>query len=219
MKIQSPWMGRVKGSAGNMTGCKNYDKNVLKAKAFEVSNPRTSAQVMQRNFMKDVVAISNTVSEEQLRSLFGIKPKTMSRRNALAQQIAAAFTVEDGVKSVDFSKLGAIGNGKKVSTPLVSFVNGVTEDSTVISAENLNVPETVDPNLILVAFDSVDNKIFILNTTYVLSDEPTTLALINESMSTFTGIAYATCEDNGKNVSELDFGSFIIKTRSEKIGR
>ena len=39
MKVQNPIIGRARGSAGGMTFCKNYDKNVARAKAFEVSNP------------------------------------------------------------------------------------------------------------------------------------------------------------------------------------
>ena len=125
MKTQNPWIGRVKGSAGNMTGCKVYDKNVLRAKAFEVSNPNTAAQQTQRNFFKQVSGIASTVTEEELRSLFGMKPKAMSRRNMLSKQIAAATAVVDGVKIVDFSKIEAIGNGAKVHSPMI-FVQKVS---------------------------------------------------------------------------------------------
>lgn len=125
MKTQNPWIGRVRGSAGNMTGCKVYDKNVLRAKAFEVSNPNTAAQQTQRNFFKQVSGIASTVSEEELRSLFGMKPKAMSRRNMLSKQIAAATAVVDGVKIVDFSKIEAIGTGAKVYSPMI-FVQKVS---------------------------------------------------------------------------------------------
>ena len=119
MKVQNPIIGRSRGSAGGMTFCKNFDKNVARAKAFEVSNPKTAAQQNQRGFFKQVSGIVATVSEAELRSLFGIKPKAMSRRNALSKQIAAANSTVEGVKSVDFSKLNAIGSGMKVNCPIL----------------------------------------------------------------------------------------------------
>lgn len=110
MKIQSPWMGRIKGSAGNMTGCKVYDKNVMRAKAFEVSNPNTAAQQTQRNFFALLVDLCSDFSEAQLRTLFPAKPKTMSRRNAITKQIATSYDVDGNTKSIDFAAIDTLGN-------------------------------------------------------------------------------------------------------------
>ena len=110
MKIQSPWMGRIKGSAGNMTGCKVYDKNVMRAKAFEVSNPKTPAQQVQRAFFAELTAVCSDLSDELLRTLFPQKPKSMSRRNAITKQIAASNTIEDGAKVIDYSSIDTLGN-------------------------------------------------------------------------------------------------------------
>lgn len=219
MKGQFPWIGRSRGSAGGMTTAKINDKNVMRAKAFEVANPKTAAQVMQRDFFKQVQEVCASVTEDELRSLFGVKPKTMTRRNALSKQIAAAYTIEDGVKSVDFSKLLAIGNGEKMYVPIVSFVEGATEDVSTITAEMLNITETADPNLILVAFDSTKQQIHIINSNFVLSDESPTADLVEHYLPEFTGMAYVTCEEKGTNVYQRGFGSFIIKTRAEKTGR
>lgn len=110
MKIQSPWMGRIKGSAGNMTGCKVYDKNVMRAKAFEVSNPNTAAQQTQRSFFASLVDLCSDFSEAQLRTLFPAKPKTMSRRNAITKQIAMSYEIDGTTKSIDFTKIDTLGN-------------------------------------------------------------------------------------------------------------
>lgn len=110
MKIQSPWMGRIKGSAGNMTGCKVYDKNVMRAKAFEVSNPNTPAQQTQRNFFKELTALCTDFSEEQLRTLFPQKPKTMSRRNAIAKQISECYEINGSEKTIDYDAIDTLGN-------------------------------------------------------------------------------------------------------------
>lgn len=110
MKIQSPWMGRIKGSAGQMTGCKVYDKNVLRAKAFEVSNPNTPAQQNQRKFFAELTAVCSDFSDELLRTLFPQKPKTMSRRNAITKQIAMSNTTSNGQKVIDYSAIDTLGN-------------------------------------------------------------------------------------------------------------
>lgn len=110
MKIQSPWMGRIKGSAGNMTGCKVYDKNVMRAKAFEVSNPNTQAQQTQRAFFALLTALCSDFDEALLRTLFPQKPKSMSRRNAITKQIAENYEVDGTDKVIDFSTIDTLGN-------------------------------------------------------------------------------------------------------------
>ena len=110
MKIQNPIIGRARGSAGGMTFAKVYDKNVARAKAFEVTNPKTAAQVNSRRFFSSVTAVCSDVSEDDLRALYPQKPKTMSRRNALSKQIAEYNTVVDGSKVIDFAAIDTIGN-------------------------------------------------------------------------------------------------------------
>lgn len=139
MKVQNPIIGRARGSAGGMTFCKNYDKNVARAKAFEVANPKTAAQTTQRNYFKELTALVATFTEEQLRFLFPNKPKAMSRRNALAKQLADYFTVNAGVKSVDYATIDTIGNASTMDqlTATVTF----DENNIVV---NLNSDVTQD---------------------------------------------------------------------------
>ena len=112
MKTQNPIIGRFKGSAGGMTGCKVFDKNVLRAKAFEVSNPKTQAQTTQRDYFKSLSALVATFSEEQLRALFAQKPKAMSRRNALSKQLAECYQVAGVDKTIKFSDINTLGNAR-----------------------------------------------------------------------------------------------------------
>ena len=142
MKIQSPWMGRIKGSAGQMTGCKVYDKNVLRAKAFEVSNPNTPAQQTQRKFFADLTALCSDFSDELLRTLFPQKPKTMSRRNAITKQIAVCNTMSGSDKVIDYSAIDTLGNASVMDfgTTTAAFDDGsiaVGLDSSVKNNTNL----------------------------------------------------------------------------------
>lgn len=218
-KIQNPIIGRAKGSAGNMTFSKNFDKNVMRSKPMEVSNPRTTAQVTQRDFFGEVQAITQTVSEEQLRSLFGQKPKGMSRRNALSKQIAAAYSQEGNLKSVDFSKLQAIGNGAKVNTPIVAIQNGVVVDEILLTPEMYGLNSTTTANVIFVVFDQTNKRIVLVNTNTSVVDLTSTDMIDVTAIGDFDGFVYPTCEEKGNNSYQRGFGSFIIKTRAEKGGR
>lgn len=130
-------MGRIKGSAGQMTGCKVYDKNVLRAKAFEVSNPNTPAQQTQRKFFADLTALCSDFSDELLRTLFPQKPKTMSRRNAITKQIAVCNTMSGSDKVIDYNAIDTLGNASVMDfgDTTISVAEGiltVTLDDTVI---------------------------------------------------------------------------------------
>ena len=111
-KVQNPIIGRAKGSAGGMTFSKNSDQNVMRAKAFEVNNPKTAAQTTQRDYFKTLVALVSTFSPEQLRTLFPNKPKKMSRRNALTRQLSEDATISGTTKSINFAGINTLGNAK-----------------------------------------------------------------------------------------------------------
>ena len=218
-KVQNPIIGRAKGSAGGMTFSKNYDKNVMRAKAFEVSNPNTQAQQTQRGFFAELQEIVASVTEAQLRTLFGYKPKAMSRRNMLSRQVAAANSIDGTTKSVDFTKLEAIGNGVKCNAALY------TTDSVQPGAyqleetnETMGLPEGSTANLVIVVFNHTKKTISVCNTSVTVEE--------NEFAPTSFGVAvgdkisyYPTVSTNGENVVLKGFGSFIIKTRAEKAGR
>ena len=296
MKIQSPWMGRIKGSAGNMTGCKVYDKNVMRAKAFEVSNPNTSAQQVRREFFSTALKVSSSVSEEQLRSLFGQKPKAMSRRNALTKQLMDAcfgppvylnanYTTvklvgdtemsietalgffqpsqydriidpnddeamyQDGEWSgdfttlqpntkytyyndagtprllsgsedyFDFSQLQAIGNGEKINVPIGEINSGDAEFFGNFTETMVSQGANENQNIILVCFDTSNKRIVIVNLNNWISDYEVDPIFDVSSYGISKGYFYPTFSIDGKNVADQSFGSFIIKTRKEKVGR
>ena len=137
MKVQNPIIGRARGSAGGMTFCKNYDKNVARAKAFEVSNPKTPAQENQRTFFKELSSLVAQFSDEELRTLFPNKPKAMSRRNALSKQLAEDVTTVDNQKVVDYANIDTLGNA-----PTMDF--GVT----ALSVDNGNFDVDLDESII-----------------------------------------------------------------------
>lgn len=207
-------MGRIKGSAGNMTGSKVYDKNVMRAKAFEVSNPNTTAQQTERNFFAEVSQCVSGVSEAELRSLFGVKPKTMSRRNALTKQVSEAYSIDGTSKTLDFSKLLSIGNGEKVYTPIVHVP---AEDNAVpldFTASQLGVSPTSGASIILVVFNDTSKQIQLINTDATVESENLSLDMDSFIELGQEAYVYPTCATDGSNVYLKGFGSFTIKTRA-----
>ncbi len=216
MKIQSPWMGRVRGSAGNMTGSKVYDKNVMRAKAFEVSNPNTAAQQTERSFFAQVADCCASVSEEQLRSLFGVKPKSMSRRNALTRQVLTMLADnKNDIPNWDGQNF-SIGSGEKVTTGVTQYQETDVDKNLPITRQNLNIGENQTPNMIVVFFDTERNSISIINTNVEFREGIGYSDVLSGLLPQTTGWVYITCAADGSNVYLRGFGSFIIKTRGEK---
>lgn len=214
MKTQNPWMGRARGSAGNMTSSKVYDKNVMRAKAFEVNNPKTAAQTNERNFFAEAQKVCQTVSEEQLRSLFGVKPKSKSRRNALLSQLLEAFSINNGVKEFDFSKLQAIGNGQKVTTPIVKITNGDFTEYPDVSMNDFGSKTNDNTSCILIAFDEDAERIVIVALEDKVKDLQSYADIIPGSYDVQNGYGYLTCATDSSDVYEKSFGTFTIKTRA-----
>lgn len=111
-KVQNPIIGRARGSAGGMTFAKQFDKNTMRAKPFEVANPKTAAQTNQRHYFATLSDLVAGFTAEQLAFLFPMKPKGMSRRNALSKQIAEDVTTDQGQKVIDFAHIDTIGNAR-----------------------------------------------------------------------------------------------------------
>ena len=218
-KVQNPIVGRARGSAGGMTFAKNYDKNVMRAKPFEVKNPNTTAQTTQRDFFKQVQQVVSSVSDEQLRSLFGDMPKGMSRRNALSKQVAAAFSVNGNTKSVDFSKLQAIGNGEKVYTP-IEIVQDGSLGGAIYKKEMFGTNVSDNTPLVLVQFDTDNNNIVLFKSSSTVSDiADDSISSLFAGLTINNGYLYVTCPTTDEPIVQKGFGSFIIKTRAEKTGR
>jgi hypothetical protein len=214
MKIQSPWMGRVRGSAGNMTGCKIYDKNVMRAKAFEVSNPNTAAQQVQRGYFADLINLVSGFSPEQLRTLFPSKPKAMSRRNALSKQLAEYYTIVGTEKVIDFANIDTLGNAPTIKIQdndydfyeegMISaginwydLISGISQDlQQVVIFINITRKEISFTNQSCACTESAG---FSVPSSWEITDEINVIPLLTNT-----------------ETSNPDFGSFIIKVRPEK---
>lgn len=169
MKTQNPIIGRAKGSAGGMTFCKVYDKNVARAKAFEVSNPNTEAQQTQRNFFKELTALTTDFSDAQLRTLFPAKPKTMSRRNALTKQIAESYEVEGTEKNIDFTDIDTLGNAPVMDFGTTTFTVSNGTATVALDQSVKNNQALADNDFIAALVNETKGEIYIGTNTAIVS--------------------------------------------------
>ena len=194
----------------------------MKGRPQSVRNPRTEAQVQQRNFFKELQGLVSQLSDEQLISLFPSVNRGMTRRNMFTRQLAAAAAVVDDVKTVDLSTLEGIGNGERIDSPmlecLVTDTNGVLD----IFAEP-EVAEAIgkpaEANFIAVAYNITQKRIGIFNTEVTDPSMGVEIPVGNWGEVGDSVRFYLTYAAKGENVYLRGFGSFIIKTRAEKVGR
>lgn len=221
MKTQNPWMGRMKGSAGSMTGCKVYDKNVMRAKAFEVSNPKTQSQQTERGFFAQLIAAVATLSDAQLRTLYPQKPKNKSRRNMLATQLSSAFSVDGTTKTLDFANVQQFGNGAQSLCPLLKMDEHFSNGSFLVNpawAPNFVADQT---SFVLVVFHGANGTISMYDIPPVDPErpeepEPIEVPEYPEPDPMDYGVCLPTLD--GKDHSGDAFGTYAVMSMSKRGG-
>ena len=221
-KIKQGILGGFKGKVGTVIGASWNGISYMKGRPQSVRNPRTEAQVQQRNFFKELQGLVSQLSDEQLISLFPSVNRGMTRRNMFTRQLAAAAAVVDDVKTVDLSTLEGIGNGERIDSPmlecLVTDTNGVLD----IFAEPevaVAIGKPAEANFIAVAYNITQKRIGIFNTEVTDPSMGVEIPVGNWGEVGDSVRFYLTYAAKGENVYLRGFGSFIIKTRAEKVGR
>lgn len=214
MKTQNPWMGRARGSAGNMTSSKVYDKNVMRAKAFEVNNPKTAAQQENRTFFKLCQEMNVQLSEEQLRTLYPQKPKTKSRRNELQTQLMKLFFFdEDQLSFIDYNKY-SLGNGPKLNVPILSVEQGSIINEGSVDEYFDNKINSSNANIFAVFVGPGSNTLKIINTSNLVyigdNFSDIELGLDNDA----SGYVYLTVPTSLQDESNNNWGTFSIYSRA-----
>ena len=221
-KIKQGILGGFKGKVGTVIGASWNGIAYMRGLPQSVKNPKTAAQQSQRAFFREIQRLVGQLSAEQLASLYPSITTGKTRRNMLVHQLAAAAAVVDDVKTVDLSLMEGIGSGERINSPMlesmVSDINGVLD----IYAE----PETAvligkpaEANFIAVAYNITQKKIGIFNTDVTDPSMGVEVPVGNWGEQGDIVRFYLTYAASGENVYLRGFGSFIIKTRAEKVGR
>ena len=221
-KIKQGILGGFRGTVGTVIGSSWNGIAYMKGKPQSVKNPKTDAQLQQRGFFKDLQSLIGQITDEQLQSLFPSVTRGMTRRNMLTRQLAAAAFVTDDVKSVDLSTLEGIGNGERIDSPMLESLVSEIDGSLAIYAEAAAAEAIGKPaaaNFIAVAYNVTKRKIGVFNTDVTDPSLGVSVPVGNWAEEGDSVRFYLTYAASGENVYLRGFGSFIIKTRAEKVGR
>ena len=221
-KIKQGILGGFKGKVGTVIGASWNGISYMRGLAQSVKNPKTAAQLQQRAFFKDLQSLASQLSDEQLLSLFPSANRGMTRRNMLTRQLAAAAAVTDDVKAVDLSLLEGIGNGERIDSPMLECIITELDDQLTIGAEVSSaeaIGKPAEANFIAVAYNVTKHKIGIFNSNVTDPSMGVDIPVGNWGERGDSVRFYLTYATSGQNVYLRGFGSFIIKTRPEKIGR
>ena len=221
-KIKQGILGGFKGKVGTVIGASWNGIAYMRGLAQSVKNPKTAAQLQQRAFFKDLQSLVSQLSDEQLASLFPTVMRGMTRRNMLTRQLAAAAAVTDDVKAVDLAQLEGIGNGERIDSPMLGTVITELDDQLTIGAEVSEaeaIGKPAEANFIAVAYNITKRKIGVFNSNVTDPSYGVDIPVGNWGEAGDSVRFYLTYAASGENVYLRGFGSFIIKTRPEKVGR
>ena len=221
-KIKQGILGGFKGKVGTVIGSSWNGIAYIRGLAQSVKNPKTAAQLQQRAYFKDLQGLVGQLTDEQLQSLFPSVMRGMTRRNMLTRQLAAAAVVTDDVKAVDLAQLEGIGNGERIDSQMLESVVSLTNDVKDFYAEPAAaelIGKPAEANFIAVAYNITQRKIGIFNTEETDPSLGVSVPVGNWAEVGDSIRFYLTYAAKGENVYLRGFGSFIIKTRAEKVGR
>ena len=221
-KIKQGILGGFRGTVGTVVGSSWNGIAYMKGKPQSVKNPKTDAQLQQRGFFRDLQQLVAQLSDEQLASLFPTVTRGMTRRNMFTRQLAAAAAVTGDVKAVDLTQLEGIGNGERIDSPMLESMVSVTDGVLDIYAEAAAaeaIGKPAEANFIAVAYNITKHKIGVFNTNVTDPGMGVSVPVGGWAEQGDTVRFYLTYATSGQNVYLRGFGSFIIKTRPEKVGR
>ena len=133
-KIKQGILGGFSGKVGTVVG--SYWNGIFYMKALPQSKRKggkSDNKKMQQGYFKELVTLSMSLSNEDLKFIYPKKPKGMSRRNLLVKQLAELAAFVGKSKTVDLDSLSTLGNAPSTALPAVAVA--VNRDDLQISWE------------------------------------------------------------------------------------
>lgn len=167
-KIKQGILGGFKGKVGTVIGSSWNGIAYMKGLPQSVKNSKTAAQIVQREFFKEVQQLASQLTAEQLAFLFPSSPKGMTRRNAIVQQLSEDPIIEADSKHVDLANLGTIGNAPIAELPAVSIT--ASRSNLTISWDEENEWRTAhaDEYPTIFVANVTQKKIFLVHSTVTI---------------------------------------------------
>jgi len=213
-KIKQGILGGFKGKVGTVIGSSWNGIAYMKGLPQSVRNSKSAAQIMQRDFFKEVQQIASQLTAEQLAFLFPSSPKGMTRRNAIVQQLSEDPIIEADSKHVDLANLGTIGNAPTADLPEVSITASGSNITISWDAENDWRTQHADEYPTIFVANVTQQKIFLVNSTATIGASgeagfTVPLTAYGEATDIFNGFMLST----GGKIALVGFGTMGVCER------
>ena len=201
-KIKQGILGGFKGKVGTVIGSSWNGIAYMKGLPQSVKKSNSAAQIMQREFFKEVQQIASQLTAEQLAFLFPSAPQGMSRRNAITQQLSADPLIAEGAKHADLANITSLGNAPTADLPDVSI--SATRSSITISwdAENDWRATHSDEYPTICVFNVTQKKIFLV---------PSTVAIGTSGIQSFS------VNHDAFGIGSDEYSGFMLSTGSKVV--
>ena len=161
---------------------------------------KSAAQLVQRDFFREVQDLVGQLSYEQLVFLFPNSAKGMSRRNLLVKQLSADPLVAEGSKHADLADITSLGNAPTADLPDVSIVASRSAVTISWDADNDWRSQHADEYPTICVFNVTQKKIFLVHSTVTVG------ASGSQSFS---------LESDAFGIGSSEFNGFMLSTGSK----
>jgi hypothetical protein len=128
-KVQNPIIGRSSGQAGGVVFSKMYDKNVMRAKPFEVRDAQSPAQILNREVCAITTAYAKSFAKDSLLDLYPVSPIARSRYAEFLSEIQQGRDVSGANGTVDIDSISSFGNG---NIPVFGVITQYIENGSLL---------------------------------------------------------------------------------------
>ena len=164
-KIKQGILGGFKGKVGTVIGSSWNGIAYMRGLPQSQKDPKTAAQMAQRDFFREVQDLVGQLSYEQLVFLFPESVQGMSRRNLLVKQLSTDPLVAEGSKHVDLADITSLGNAPTADLPDVSIVASRSAVTISWNADNEWRSQHADEYPTICVFNVTQKKIFLVHST------------------------------------------------------
>ena len=164
-KIKQGILGGFKGKVGTVIGSSWNGIAYMRGLPQSQKDPKTAAQIAQRDFFREVQDLVGQLSYEQLVFLFPNSAKGMSRRNLLVKQLSADPLVAEGSKHVDLANITSLGNAPTADLPDVTITASRSAVTISWDADSDWRSQHADEYPTICVFNVTQKKIFLVHST------------------------------------------------------
>ena len=213
-KIKQGILGGFKGTVGTVIGSSWNGIAYMKGRPQSVKNSKTDKQLKQRAFFKEVQDLVGQLSDEQQKFLFPSSPVGMTRRNALAKQLAEDPVVTDDSKSVNLAELATVGNAPTADLPAIEVTATRSNINISWNAENDWRSNHAEEYPTIFLINVTQKKIFLVHSTTTIGASGTQsfsvdFAAFGIGSDTFRGFMLST----GATTAPHGFGTIGVNER------